>query len=327
MRSLLHFNPDKRSTAEDGCRHAYCKRFANEGQELKLSRDIIPPLDDDVQLTASEYRIKLYEDIVARKAANKKRAKTELCENMQAAQLSESPAPSPDSRRKSSVDNSHNQSYNSQTNHQQQQPREEPVQYKQEQVQYKQDPVHYSTTPYYPATSYAPQAPYAPTAPYATTPTAAASNNYPDHGPHYRAKSAGVVEDDGAKHYKTKSHLSQQQQQQQLRSHSAGVGAQRITKPETKYNSHGNHGKPEPKYHGNSGNYGNNGPDLTVCSSRMVPNNRSPAKAAAPVKAGKRSVGGPQGNPHMPPRYGSSTHQHGTVTKDNLSALKSRQWL
>ena len=40
----------------------------------------------DPSLAASEYRIKLYEDIVARKAANKKRAKTDLCENLQVRQ-------------------------------------------------------------------------------------------------------------------------------------------------------------------------------------------------------------------------------------------------
>ena len=42
--------------------------------------------DANPSLAASEYRIKLYEDIVARKAANKKRAKTDLCENLQVRQ-------------------------------------------------------------------------------------------------------------------------------------------------------------------------------------------------------------------------------------------------
>ena len=61
MRSLLHFNPDKRSTAEDGCRHAYCDKFANRSSELNLIHDVTPPLNDNVQLTAAEYRLRLYE--------------------------------------------------------------------------------------------------------------------------------------------------------------------------------------------------------------------------------------------------------------------------
>ena len=54
----------------------------------------------------------------------------------------------------------------------------------------------------------------------------------------------------------------------------------------------------------------------------QVPNSRgSPARAN-----GRRPIGC-NGNPNMPPKYGTSTHQHGTVTKGSLSALKSRQWL
>eukprot|EP00116_Pleurobrachia_bachei_P003171 sb/3463433/ len=69
MRSLLHFNPDLRSTAEDGCRSAYCAKFANLKSERKVLHEVLPPLNDNIQLKASEYRIRLYEDIKRRKQA------------------------------------------------------------------------------------------------------------------------------------------------------------------------------------------------------------------------------------------------------------------
>ena len=61
MRSLLHFNPDKRSTADHGCKSKYCARFANQASEITLIHDVMPPLSDNIQLSASEYRVKLYE--------------------------------------------------------------------------------------------------------------------------------------------------------------------------------------------------------------------------------------------------------------------------
>lgn len=36
-------------------------RFRNTSPELELDTDIVPPFRDDVQLTVSEYRSKLYE--------------------------------------------------------------------------------------------------------------------------------------------------------------------------------------------------------------------------------------------------------------------------
>ena len=61
MRSLLHFNPDKRCTADHGCKSKYCARFANSATEITLIHDVMPPLSDNVQLSAAEYRVKLYE--------------------------------------------------------------------------------------------------------------------------------------------------------------------------------------------------------------------------------------------------------------------------
>ena len=36
-------------------------RFSNPAEEIALDYDVVPPLDDDVQLSVNEYRRKLYE--------------------------------------------------------------------------------------------------------------------------------------------------------------------------------------------------------------------------------------------------------------------------
>ena len=61
MRQLLHFNPDKRLTAEEALKHPYVAKFHNPAEEILLQRDVVPPLSDDVQLSVSEYRNNLYE--------------------------------------------------------------------------------------------------------------------------------------------------------------------------------------------------------------------------------------------------------------------------
>ena len=81
LRRLLHFNPDKRITAEEGVRHSYVAsyvictdsflssyffiyiRFHNPSEEMIKGYDVVPQLSDDIQLTVDEYRKKLYEVI------------------------------------------------------------------------------------------------------------------------------------------------------------------------------------------------------------------------------------------------------------------------
>ena len=58
---LLQFNPDKRLTAEQALRHPFVARFHNPDEEPFMKCDVVPPLNDDVQLSVEEYRIKLYE--------------------------------------------------------------------------------------------------------------------------------------------------------------------------------------------------------------------------------------------------------------------------
>lgn len=61
LQSLLQFNPDKRLTAEQALKHPYLAKFHNPSEELSLSYDVVPPVDDDVQLSVAEYRTKLYD--------------------------------------------------------------------------------------------------------------------------------------------------------------------------------------------------------------------------------------------------------------------------
>ncbi|NXC54851.1 MK15 kinase, partial [Aleadryas rufinucha] len=68
LKKLLVFNPAKRLTAEEALRHPYVNRFHCPSREPSLDFDVILPLGDDVQLSVAEYRNKLYEMILEKKA-------------------------------------------------------------------------------------------------------------------------------------------------------------------------------------------------------------------------------------------------------------------
>ena len=61
LKKLLQFNPDKRLTAEQALKHPFVARFHNPEEEPCMDYDVIPALNDDVQLSVEEYRVKLYE--------------------------------------------------------------------------------------------------------------------------------------------------------------------------------------------------------------------------------------------------------------------------
>lgn len=61
LKGLLQFNPDKRLTAEQALKHPFVARFHNPEEEPSMDYDVIPALNDDVQLSVEEYRVKLYE--------------------------------------------------------------------------------------------------------------------------------------------------------------------------------------------------------------------------------------------------------------------------
>ena len=61
LKRLLQFNPIKRITADEALRHPYVRRFHNPADEISIVHDVMPPVNDDVQLSISEYRNKLYD--------------------------------------------------------------------------------------------------------------------------------------------------------------------------------------------------------------------------------------------------------------------------
>lgn len=75
LSKLLVFNPDKRITAEEALRHPYCAQFHNSADEPIASSPITIPIDDNTKLTISEYRDRLYLEIVKRKKEIRKKMK------------------------------------------------------------------------------------------------------------------------------------------------------------------------------------------------------------------------------------------------------------
>ncbi|KAL4629757.1 mitogen-activated protein kinase 15 isoform X1 [Arapaima gigas] len=67
LKRLLVFNPEKRLTAEEALQHPYVSKFHNPAKEPSLDYDVILPVDDDVQLSVTQYRNKLYEMILEKR--------------------------------------------------------------------------------------------------------------------------------------------------------------------------------------------------------------------------------------------------------------------
>uniref|UniRef100_A0A8C1EZ14 Mitogen-activated protein kinase 15 n=1 Tax=Cyprinus carpio carpio TaxID=630221 RepID=A0A8C1EZ14_CYPCA len=61
VQRLLVFNPDKRLSAEEALQHPYVSKFHNPAREPSLVYDVLLPVDDDIQLSVTQYRNKLYE--------------------------------------------------------------------------------------------------------------------------------------------------------------------------------------------------------------------------------------------------------------------------
>jgi mitogen-activated protein kinase 15 len=75
MSKLMHFNPDKRISAEEALRHPYCAQFHNPADEPTATAMITIPIDDNTKYTIAEYRDRLYMEIVKRKKEIRKRMK------------------------------------------------------------------------------------------------------------------------------------------------------------------------------------------------------------------------------------------------------------
>lgn len=73
MRRLLCFNPGKRLTAEEALQHPYVAQFHNPSEEPSASSPIQSPIDDNTKFSITEYRDKLYLEIVKRKKELRRR--------------------------------------------------------------------------------------------------------------------------------------------------------------------------------------------------------------------------------------------------------------
>uniref|UniRef100_A0A0X3Q2P3 Protein kinase domain-containing protein n=1 Tax=Schistocephalus solidus TaxID=70667 RepID=A0A0X3Q2P3_SCHSO len=75
MNLFLQFNPHKRITVDEALEHVYVKRFHNPIEEIRVSRPVLPPVSDNVQLSVSEYRSRLYQLIGEKKSEKSRRSK------------------------------------------------------------------------------------------------------------------------------------------------------------------------------------------------------------------------------------------------------------
>jgi len=73
MKNLLHFNPNKRLSAEQALQHPYVAHFHSPEDEPVCKRRINIPIDDNQKFSIREYRNKLYQDIHKRKKELRKK--------------------------------------------------------------------------------------------------------------------------------------------------------------------------------------------------------------------------------------------------------------
>jgi len=74
LRKLLQFNPNKRITAEEALAHSFVAQFHNPTDEPVCDRIIRIPIDDNHKYSISEYRNKLYNDIIKKKKETRRRS-------------------------------------------------------------------------------------------------------------------------------------------------------------------------------------------------------------------------------------------------------------
>jgi len=67
LKKLLHFNPNKRLTAEEVLRHPYLADFHNPYDEPEAGRIITTSINDNTKYSIREYRDKLYHEISKKK--------------------------------------------------------------------------------------------------------------------------------------------------------------------------------------------------------------------------------------------------------------------
>mmetsp|Transcript_19926 Transcript_19926/g.27465 ORF Transcript_19926/g.27465 Transcript_19926/m.27465 type:complete len:120 (-) Transcript_19926:539-898(-) len=74
IKSCFHFNPSRRPSAEDLLKHIFVAEFHNEEEEpIYPHGPLRLPIDDNVKLTAPQYRERLYQEITNRRRDVKKK--------------------------------------------------------------------------------------------------------------------------------------------------------------------------------------------------------------------------------------------------------------
>ena len=68
MIALLHFEPDKRLTAEKALQHRYLQQLHDPAAERVADRKVHPSIDDDDKKPTAFYRDQLYKQINSRRA-------------------------------------------------------------------------------------------------------------------------------------------------------------------------------------------------------------------------------------------------------------------
>jgi mitogen-activated protein kinase 15 len=97
LSKLMHFNPEKRISAEEALQHPYCVQFYNPDDEPVAGRTITIPIDDNTKYSISQYRDRLYLEIVKKKKEIRKRMKMK-----EAAKLAKAKAKSSNKQKPSS---------------------------------------------------------------------------------------------------------------------------------------------------------------------------------------------------------------------------------
>lgn len=75
LSKLMQFNPEKRISAEEALKHPYCAQFYNPDDEPVAGKIITIPIDDNTKYSISQYRDRLYLEIVKKKKEIRKKIK------------------------------------------------------------------------------------------------------------------------------------------------------------------------------------------------------------------------------------------------------------
>ncbi|EER00139.1 mitogen-activated protein kinase 2, putative [Perkinsus marinus ATCC 50983] len=78
LRLCLQFNPGKRISATEALKHPYVVQFHNPDEEPSCPAVIRIPIDDNTRLTVSDYRDRLYSEVMKRKKEQRRQLKKQM---------------------------------------------------------------------------------------------------------------------------------------------------------------------------------------------------------------------------------------------------------